>query len=66
MLTLHGLCKISIDRLVKMDKKEAKVFRETKLRNLKRRYSKMIQHPEFSKECIKLKSEIDSLESILN
>ena len=43
-----------------------KVYLETKLRNLKRKYAKMIQHADLMEECIELKSEIDGLERELN
>ena len=45
-----------------MNKNEERVYKETKLRNLKRKYSKMFQHAELVEECIELKSEIDGLE----
>ena len=38
------------------------VFKQTKLRNLKRRYSKIIQHPDLNEEAIDLKADIDHLE----
>ena len=44
-----------------MNESETKVYKKTKLRNLKRRYAKLIQHPECTEECIELKAEIDSL-----
>lgn len=45
-----------------MNEKETQVFKETRLRNLKRTYAKMIQHADLIEECIELKSEIDGLE----
>ena len=45
--------------------KEKRVLNKTHLRNLKRRYSKLIQHPEFAEECIELKADIDALEKQL-
>ena len=45
-----------------MNKRERKVFLETKLRNMKRQFSKMSQHSDLIEECIDLKAEIDSLE----
>ena len=49
-----------------MNESETKVYKKTKLRNLKRRYSKLIHHPEFTEECIELKAEIDYLKRELN
>ena len=50
--------------------KENKVLNETRQRNtlkyLKRKYSKLKEHPEFSDECISLKSEINCLEKELS
>ena len=43
-------------------KSEKKVFYETKLRNLRRKYAKIIQHAELGEEAIELKAEIDSIE----
>ena len=45
----------------KLNERETRVFKETKLRNLERKFSKLIAHPEFIEECIDLKCEIDSL-----
>lgn len=45
-----------------MNDNERKVFLETRLRNMKRQFSKMSQHPDLMEECIDLKCEIDSLE----
>lgn len=39
-----------------------KVFKQTRLRNLKRRYTKLKQHSEFAEECIEIKADIDALE----
>ena len=52
--------------MIFMNAKEEKVFKETKLRNLKRKYSKMIQHSDLGEDAIDLKCEIDSLERELN
>ena len=49
-----------------MTDKERTVFLKTKLRNLKRKYSKMIKHSDLVEECIELKSEIDGIERELN
>lgn len=45
---------------------ERKVLNETHLRNLKRKYAKLIQIPEMAEECIELKCEIDALERDLS
>lgn len=44
-----------------MNKKETKTFKKIKLRNLERKYAKMIQHADLMEECIDLKAEIDGL-----
>ena len=46
--------------------KEEKTLKETRLRNLKRKYAKMIRHADLLEECIELKVDIDSLERELN
>lgn len=45
-----------------MVKSERQVLLETRLRNLKRTYSKMIDHSDLLDECIELKAEIDGIE----
>ena len=45
-----------------MDERERKVFLETKLRNLKRKYAKVVQHSDLTEEVTDLKAEIDSIE----
>lgn len=42
--------------------KERKTLKNTRLRNLKRKYVKMIQDPSLIEERIELKAEIDGLE----
>lgn len=42
--------------------KEKKVLMQTRLRNLKRKYAKMIQHADLLEECIELKAEINGIE----
>lgn len=44
-----------------MNDLERKTFLKTKLRNLERKYSKMIRHADLSEECIELKAEIDGI-----
>ena len=48
-----------------LPEKEQRVLTETRLRNLKRKYSKLLQRPEFAEECIDLKNEIDTIEKQL-
>ena len=43
-----------------------RVMKQTRLRNLKRRYAKMIRHSDLLEECIELKCDIDALERELN
>ena len=52
--------------IISMNAKETKVFKETKLRNLKRKYAKMVQHADLNEEAIELKCEIDGIERDLN
>ena len=49
-----------------LSEKEKRVYKETKLRNLRRKYAKMVQHPDLTEQCIELKADIDSLERELN
>ena len=49
-----------------MNPKEEKVFKETRLRNLKRKYSKLIQHADLTPEAEKLQHEITNLENQLS
>jgi hypothetical protein len=49
-----------------MTDKEREVFLNTKLRNLKREYAKVIQHPDLTEHAIDLKAEIDGIERELN
>ena len=49
-----------------MNPREEKVYKETRLRNLKRRYAKVIQHHDLFEEAIELKADIDQLERELN
>lgn len=39
-----------------------KVLLETRLRNLKRKYAKVIQHADLGEQAIELKAEIDGIE----
>ena len=45
-----------------LSNKERKTLKKTRLRNLKRKYAKMMQHSDLAEECIELKCDIDSLE----
>ena len=49
-----------------LSEKESRVFKETRLRNLKRRYSKLIQHASLIDEASEVKKEIDCLEKELS
>ena len=48
-----------------MNDKETLVFKQTKLRNLKRQYAKLVQHASLVEETASVKAEIDSLEKEL-
>jgi hypothetical protein len=52
--------------VIGLNEKQTRVFKETKLRNLERRFAKLIMHPECMEQCIELKCEIDSLKRELN
>jgi hypothetical protein len=45
--------------------KEQKVYNETRLRNLKRKYSRIKEHSELTDIALKLKKQIDELESAM-
>lgn len=49
-----------------MNERERKAFLKAKLRNLKRKYAKVVQHSDLGEESIELKADIDSLERELN
>jgi hypothetical protein len=49
-----------------MEDKQQKLFLETRLRNLKRKYAKVRQHADLGEEAIELKSQIDGIERELN
>lgn len=49
-----------------MSPQEKRVFLKTKLRNLKRKYAKVKEHPDLTETAIDLKAEIDSIERQLN
>ena len=49
-----------------MNGRERKAFLKAKLRNLKRKYSKVIQHSDLAEEAIELKADIDTIERELN
>lgn len=46
-----------------MEDKERKVLLEVKLRNLKRRYAKLVQHSSLLQEALELKHEIDEIDA---
>ena len=45
-----------------MNDKERKAFLKAKVRNLKRKCAKVVQHADLNEEAIELKAEIDGLE----
>ena len=45
-----------------MKPKEKRTYLETRLRNLKRQYAKVIQHSDLTETAIELKADIDSIE----
>lgn len=45
-----------------MTNRERKTLLETRLRNLKRKYSRIIQHSDLIEQAIELKAEIDGIE----
>ena len=49
-----------------LSEREQKTLKETRLRNLKRRHAKLIQHADLTNECEKVESEIRSLENELS
>ena len=63
-IMVHGNTKQVIP--MTLTNKEKKVLKETRLRNLKRKYAKVIQDPSLTEEAIELKAEIDNLQRILN
>ena len=48
-----------------MNQEQEKVFLETKLRNLKRKYSRVIQHPDLTDTALELHREIENIENQL-
>ena len=45
-----------------MEDREKKTYLKAKLRNLKRKYAKVIRHSDLIEEAIELKSEIDAID----
>lgn len=45
----------------RLNEKEAKVFKETRIRNLERYFAKLSNIPELAEEAIEVKCEIDAL-----
>ena len=45
-----------------MNVEQERVMKETRLRNLKRKYAKLMQHAELKEEAIEVKAEMDGLE----
>ena len=46
-----------------MEDRERKVLLETKLRNLKRKYARIVQHSSLVQEALELKKEIDEIDT---
>ena len=49
-----------------MKTNQKRVYLETRLRNLKRKYSRISQHADLGEQAIELKAEIDGIERELN
>ena len=47
-----------------MEYNERRVFLQTRLRNLKRKYARVIQHADLFETARELKAEIDSIEKL--
>ena len=45
-----------------MNDKEKRTYLETRLRNLKREYAKVLNHSDLTETAIELKADIDSIE----
>ena len=50
------------DAFMGLSEKEQRTLKKTRLRNLKRKFAKVIRHPELAEQAIELKAEIDGLE----
>jgi len=50
-------------QVIRMDNRERKVLLETKLRNLKRKYARIVQHSSLVQEALELKKEIDEIDT---
>ena len=48
-----------------LTKKEQKCLYETRLRNLKRKYARLTQHPELVDDALEVKSQIREVEDLL-
>ena len=61
---VHGKCEqiTNLVILMVLTDKERKAMLKARLRNLKRKYSKIIQHADLGEEAIDLKADIDALE----
>ena len=56
----------NIKEMIIMKTNQKKVFLQTRLRNLKRKYAKISKHADLGEEAIELKAEIDGIERQLN
>ena len=59
----HGGLLISTDKGDSMEDRERKVLLETKLRNLKRKYARIVQHSSLVQEALEIKKEIDEIDA---
>ena len=48
--------------LMSLSDKERKTLLQARLRNMKRKYAKLTEHPDLAEEAIETKCDIDSLE----
>ena len=65
-MTLHGLWLILTGDKMALSDKEQRVLKQTRLKNLKRKFAKISQHADLGEEAIELKSDIDALERELS
>ena len=61
---IKNMCNNGREAMV-LSNKEEKVLKQTKLRNLKRKYAKIIQHADLIEEAIEIKADIDQLQKEL-
>jgi len=64
MLIHHGSLKTYTGEKI-MNEKQTRVFKETRLRNFQRHYTKLTQHPELTNTALTVKKEIETLKKEL-